>query len=331
MITSFKKVLLLSASVLIANGFTSACFAEATASNVLGNLLESAAGAISQEPAKAQDKTPVDEGETALPIFDDPVETENSAPAAVQASTPAAASAPSTESAPTVVQNAAPTVVQNAAPAQSPVPAANPTPSAAPAIVPATLVTAQELPVSKKRGFIGRNGDILIAPEDIPFPAELKEGMWYYTEDIDALKQKIASGEQVAPFSEKPQPEPTVQSAPAQNGEWLKVAQDGQVASQTASNGYPTDQQGNIQPNQAAQQQPVQNGQATTQQTTTQNAAAASAQATPDVNRGVAGQDRREQALNRLNKKPITFMCYVAESPDMPPAQSAAQATSTAP
>lgn len=72
------------------------------------------------------------------------------------------------------------------------------------------------LSAKKKVGFVSQNGMVLIAPDDMVFPNEMRDGeMYFFSRDIDTLKKKITSGEMALP-TQLAAPQATVQVAPPQ-------------------------------------------------------------------------------------------------------------------
>ena len=277
MITKLKKALLLSAGVLLASG--AICPANAaTASDVLGGLLTTAAGAISgnQQPvaqeqqqqeqqeqnqetgqAATSEAQVSDTGETALPNFDDLVAEKAPATETATAVTPAtgentteAQSVPAApQPAPTVDQTQTTTVTQPIAQSGDTAQIAN-TQEVAPSVAPQSTE-----PVT---GFIDSEGTIFKAPSDMIFPAEMQDGkMYFFSRDVNKLKQKIADKKaQLAQQTENmPQnpgglPETNAQGAP---GDSWKVIPEG-ATQEIAAGSQVTNSNGEI-----IQQVPSQN------------------------------------------------------------------------
>ena len=392
MITNLKKSLLLSAGILLAGGMTPDCMAETqTAAGVLNNLLTTAADTLTQQnqqPAQAPEQTQAQaaeqpqntapasaesssNNETTLPTFDEgsqnnastevtstaamPVQETTVTETSMENKTPEAISSEPMAQAdvtPIVSDDTTPAAATETAPAEAaPVVATETAPT------PAPVATSTNAPTTKKIGFVDKNGNILIPPEGISFPAEMTEGSTYFfTKDVDALKQKIASGQFRNPFNR-------IQRRNGVNGRnssWQRISQNGQstalqqnvaqpgttqiasadTAQTTTNSAQPTvTQPGTTQIASADTAQTTTNvAQPTvTQSGTTQIANANTAQtATNEVQPAVAqsgttqisnaGRQHRQKRHFARGQKPITFMCYVAESPNMAPEQSAPSA-----
>lgn len=212
-ITKLKKTLFLSTGLLFIGGTALDCSAEtATASDVLSGLLTTAADVVSstqtatnqQQPqSTAQPSTqastvqtsPVAESdnETKLPSFDDLIKDESPkkdvTAQAVQNSSPVA------QAAGTSALPVAPALTTDGNVAQF----ANP--QSAPATVPQAVQpekTTQD--VAPITGFVAQDGTVFNAPTDMTFPAEMQEGMYFFSRDVNKLKQELSERRQRGQF-----------------------------------------------------------------------------------------------------------------------------------
>ncbi|MBQ7524212.1 MAG: hypothetical protein IJT08_01215, partial [Alphaproteobacteria bacterium] len=185
-ITKLKRALYLSTSILIAQGIVFDCRAETeTAASVVGNLLSSAANAVTHGQAKqneAQDIMPsADKQSLAQP------------PQSIEDETTTGTS--NVEPAATSTVSAVPSLAMSlempgVAPTTTPTSIEQPTPAVATA--PASLDATQ-----KRVGFIDSEGNVLIAPKGSVFPNEMLDGqLYFFSRDVDALKRQIADSEQ---------------------------------------------------------------------------------------------------------------------------------------
>ena len=188
-----------------------------TASNVLGNLLSSTAGAIVQNqqapqnqslqqanqmsllPSNVQDNqsTPTpetggqpttelspDSGESVLPNFDDLASDEQKQETSSAASENKVISSENTQ----IAQNAQPAPIPQSS-SQDALLASSQQKNVSPSASTTTETGAN----AKKVGFIDSDGNVLIAPADMIFPTEMRDGdLYIFSTDIDAMKKKLA-------------------------------------------------------------------------------------------------------------------------------------------
>ncbi len=211
----FERTLFISAGILLATGFSSENGFSAetdTASNVLSNLLTTTAGAIAQnqqaQPAQPvgttaqaapevqpannqqvsnQQAKPVDDnGESVLPNFDDLV---NDTPKVD--TPPATVGSTATNSEKLQITTTPRTEVTPQTSSQNILSATSQTGNLPPS---STTPPSAE---AKKVGFVDINGNILVAPSDMIFPAEMQDGeMYIFSKDIEALKKKLSANGQ---------------------------------------------------------------------------------------------------------------------------------------
>ena len=221
----FVRNLCVSGSIFVLLGINPAYSTETnTASNVLGNLLTSTAGAIVQnqqlpqnQPSQSTTQSPLtpsnvqdnqspltpeagnqqttalspDSGESVLPNFDDLAsdEQKQETPPAVPGT-----QAVSSKNA-QMIQNTQPAPIPQSSSQSGLLASSQPENASMPApTAPETSAT------TRKVGFIDSDGNVLIAPADMIFPTEMRDGNLYiFSTDIDATKKKLAEEAQNSP------------------------------------------------------------------------------------------------------------------------------------
>lgn len=211
-ITKLKKTLFLSTGLLLIGGTALDCSAEtATASDVLSGLLTTAADVVSSTQAVTTQQQPQStaqpstqestvqtspfaesDNETKLPSFDDLIKDES----------------PKKDVAAQAVQNSSP-VAQTAGMSAFPVAsvltdgkvAQSVNSQRAPATVPQAVQpekTTQD--VAPITGFVAQDGTVFNAPTDMTFPAEMQDGMYFFSRDVNKLKQELSERRQRGQF-----------------------------------------------------------------------------------------------------------------------------------
>ena len=269
----FVRSLCVSGSIFVLLGINPTYSTETnTASSVLGNLLNSTAGAIVQnqqtqqnQPSQSTTQSPLtpsnvqdnqspltpeagnqqttvlspDSGESVLPNFDDLASDEQK-----QETSPAVpgSQAVSSENAQTT-QNTQPAPIPQSS-SQSVLLASSQPENASTSASTTTDTSA----TTRKVGFIDSDGNVLIAPADMIFPTEMRDGNLYiFSTDIDATKKKLAEEAQNSPqffpqtneqsaFPQRNASAPnTFVPMPGQSGQLTQNAPGSQIAGQAVN------------------------------------------------------------------------------------------------